>query len=176
MWIKKVVKSLLGMNGESIENLRKRGVKIGEDVELYSNEIDYGHGYLLEIGSHVTITHSTLLTHDASTKRFLGYSKVGKVKIGDNVFIGHGTVVQPGVTIGNNVIVGAGSIVRRDIPDNSLAAGNPAEVLCSLDEYIGKHRERMKINPVYNTYWADKTDEEKQIMIRELDGKIGYDI
>ena len=52
--------------------------------------------------------------------------KVGKVKIGDNCFIGFRTIVLPNVTIGNNCIVGAGSIVSKDLPDNGVYAGVPA--------------------------------------------------
>ena len=48
--------------------------------------------------------------------------------MGDNVWIGGGTVVVPGVTIGSNVVIGAGSVVTRDIPDNVIAFGNPCRV------------------------------------------------
>lgn len=172
-------KYLLGANkwDESIEDLKNRGVKIGQDVHIYSSDIDSGHGYLIEIGNRVTITNATILSHDASTKKFLGYSKVGKVKIGDDVFIGYGSIVLPGVKIGNNVIVGAGAVVRTDIPDNSVVVGNPAQVVCSVDEYIEKNRKKMQEAPVYETYWRDKSDTEKKQMCEELENyRIGFDI
>ena len=53
--------------------------------------------------------------------------------IGDNVWIGGGAIVLPGVTIGNNAIIGAGSVVTRDIPADTVAAGNPARVLKTLE-------------------------------------------
>lgn len=162
---------------ESIEELKKRGVKIGQDVHIYSSNVDRGHGYLIEIGNRVTITNATILSHDASTKKFLGYSKVGKVKIGDDVFIGYGSIVLPGVRIGNNVIIGAGAVVRTDIPDNSVVVGNPAQVVCSVDKYIQRNRKKMQQAPVYKTYWKDKSDEEKEQMYDELDNhRIGFDI
>lgn len=103
------IRKFIGVNcEETIDDLRRRGVKIGENVHVFSANIDGGHGFLVEIGNNVTITNATILTHDASTKKFLGYSKVGKVKIGDNVFVGYGSIVLPGVTIGNNVIIGGG--------------------------------------------------------------------
>ena len=170
------IRALLGIDGESIEKLRKRGVKIGENCHLYSNEIDYGHGYLIEIGNNCTITHTTILTHDASTKIFTGYSKVGKVKIGDNVFIGHGTVILPNVTIGNNVVIGTNTVVRRDVPDDCVVSGNPAKIICTIDEFVQKHKANMEKYPVYNTYWEDKTEEEKLKQIEELNGQPGYDI
>ncbi len=49
--------------------------------------------------------------------------------IGDNCWIGGGATILPGVTIGNNVTIGAGSVVTRDIPDNTVAVGNPARVI-----------------------------------------------
>ena len=170
------IRALLGIDGETIEQLRRRGVKIGKNCHLYSNEIDYGHGYLVEIGNNCTITHTTILTHDASTKIFTGYSKVGKVKIGDNVFIGHGAVILPNVTIGSNVVVGTNTVVRKDIPDNCVVSGNPAKIICSIEEFTQKHKENMKKYPVYNTYWADKTEADKLKEIEELEGQPGYDI
>ena len=52
--------------------------------------------------------HVQILAHDASTKRYLGYTKIGRVLIGNNVFVGAGTIILPSVAIGNNVIIGAG--------------------------------------------------------------------
>jgi maltose O-acetyltransferase len=55
------------------------------------------------------------------------------ITIGDNVWLGGGTIVLPGVTIGENTVVGAGSVVTRDLPANVVAVGNPARVVRSLD-------------------------------------------
>ena len=174
--IKTKIKALLVKDGETVEQLRRRGVKIGDNCQLYSNDIDYGHGYLLEIGNNCIITHATIFTHDASTKIFTGYTKVGRVKIGDNVFIGHGAVILPNVTIGNNVVVGTNTVVRKDIPDNCVVSGNPARIICSTEEFVHKHKERMKDSPVFNTYWEDKTEADKLKEIEELNGRFGYDI
>jgi maltose O-acetyltransferase len=65
---------------------------------------------------------------------YLNYTKIGLVKIGDNVFIGAGSIILPNVKIGNNVIIGAGSIVTKDVPDNSLVAGNPAKHFKDMPE------------------------------------------
>lgn len=56
------------------------------------------------------------------------------VSIGDNVWIGGNTVINPGVSIGNNVVIGSGSVVTRDIPDNVLAVGNPCRILRRITE------------------------------------------
>lgn len=70
-----------------------------------------------------------------------GYTEnVGCIQIEDNVFIGSGTQILSNVRIGKNVIIGAGSLINHDIPDNSVAAGVPARVICTLDEYLEKRR------------------------------------
>jgi maltose O-acetyltransferase len=63
-----------------------------------------------------------------------GYEYGKEVTIGDNVWVGGNSVVCPGVHIGSNVVIGAGSVVTRDIPDWSLAAGNPCRVIRQITE------------------------------------------
>ncbi|MFP3949719.1 MAG: hypothetical protein ACLFUZ_01350, partial [Candidatus Micrarchaeia archaeon] len=53
--------------------------------------------------------------------------KKGRVKIGNNVWVGDGTILLPNVTVGNGAVIGAGTIVTRDIPPYSIAVGNPAK-------------------------------------------------
>lgn len=55
------------------------------------------------------------------------------IKIGNNVWIGGGAIVCPGVTIGDNAVIGAGSVVTKDIPANTLAVGNPCRVIKNID-------------------------------------------
>lgn len=167
---------LLSLKGQTIAQLRKKGAVIGEDVHLLSSVIDPNTACLIEIGSHVTITSAAIHAHDASTKMYLGHTKIAKTTIGDYVFIGAGSIVLPGVTIGSNVIVGAGSIVRDSIPDNSVVMGNPARVVCSTDEYIEKNRERMKNAPVYNKPVSAMSMEEKLAMREAIGEQVGYEI
>ena len=61
-------------------------------------------------------------------------------KIGDNCFLGMNSIIRPGTTIGNNCIVGAGSVVGGVYPDNVVIAGNPAKVICTLDEILSKKK------------------------------------
>lgn len=118
--IKKIIRKIfysLGGNKSSqltlVEQCRNRGVKIGENVDLVNAEIDYCFGRLITIGNNVTITNSVVLAHDASTKKELGYSKVGCVNIGDNVFVGYGCIILPNVNIGNNVIMEQGLLFLK---------------------------------------------------------------
>lgn len=176
--ILKRIYKLFKKEKSEVEMYRKRGVKIGEGTELYSVAIDGCFGHLITIGKNCIITHSSIQAHDASTKLALGYSKVARISIGDNCYIGWNCIILPGVEIGNNVIIGAGSIVTRNIPNGSVACGNPARVIGTYDNYIEKNRKLLNEGaPVYNTIFFEKTYEEKQIQYKELsDGKFGFDL
>lgn len=168
------------LRGEyTTEKLISMGMTVGRNFKRLSGVIlDPAHCWLIEIGDNVTMAPRVhILCHDASTKQFLNYTKIGRVTIGDNVFIGAGTVVLPGVTIGNNVIIGANSTVTHDIPKNSVAAGSPARVISSLEDYLAKERSRMEAAPVYGEEFTlrQNVPMEKRIQQKEeLSGKIGY--
>ena len=116
-----------------------------------------------------------MLAHDASTQIPLGVSKVGRVRIGNNVFVGHGSIVLPGVSIGDNCVIGAGSVVSKNIPSGSIAVGNPIRIVDSYEDFVEKHKAQMEQHPVFPTFWADKSDEEKTDMKVKLADGIGYD-
>ena len=168
------IKNRLNPKSE-LEILKDNGLKFGKNFNLINSKIDYGHCFLIEIGDDVTITHSSVLAHDASTKQSLGKSIVGKVKIGSRVFVGWGSIILPNVTIGDDVIVAAGSVVTKDIPNDSVVAGVPAKLIGKKSDYISKHEQLMCTHPIYDTYSPYKTIEEKNRMIQELDGQLGYD-
>lgn len=173
--IKLKIKNII-RGGVTVDELRKLGAKIGEDVEIWTDKIDKGHAFLLEIGDRVTISDARILLHDGSTKRFIGYSKVGRVVIGNDVFIGADAIILPGVTIGSNVIVGAATVVTKDIPDNCVVVGNPGRIIGSTVEFVERNRGIMKTSPVFTTYWADKDAEEKESMRAILKDSIGFDV
>ena len=82
---------------------------------------------------------------DATVRNLL--VEYGKpVTIGNDVWIGGNSVVNPGVTIGNNVVIGSGSVVVKNIPDNVIAAGNPARVIREIDESDKRYWEEMLKN------------------------------
>ena len=119
------------LRGEyTTEKLISMGMTVGKNFKrLHGVILDPGHCWLITIGNNVTMAPRVhILCHDASTKQFLNYTKIGRVTIGNDVFIGAESVVLPGVTIGNNVTIGAGSVVTKDIPDNVVAVGNPCRV------------------------------------------------
>ena len=94
--------------------------------------------------------------------------KIGKISIGDNTFIGADTIVMPNVKIGKNCIIGTRSVVTKDVPDNTVYAGNPAKFICTLDDYIQKNQSLLQSRPVYDssfTLGGNITDEKKTQMI-----------
>lgn len=161
------------------EKLIKMGLKVGDGFNRLNGVIlDPAHCWLIDIGKNVTLAPRVhILCHDASTKQYLGYTKIGRVKIGNSVFIGAGTVVLPGVTIGDNVIIGANSTITHDIPSNSVVAGSPAKKICSLEEYLNKERERMKNSVCYGEEYTLRRNvsmEKRMQQKDELKGNIGY--
>ncbi len=161
------------------EKLISMGMKVGKNFGRLNGVIlDPSHCWLIEIGDNVTIAPRVhILCHDASTKGFIGYTKIGRVTIGDNVFIGAESVVLPNVTIGNNVIIGANSTVTHDIPDNSVAVGSPARVICSIDEYLEKEKARMSNSPCYGEEYTLRKNVSMELRMKqkeEIKEKIGY--
>lgn len=169
----KILKKLLSkLRGEvNLEKLKKRGLKVGVNFKMIGqNIIDPSHCWHIEIGDNVVMApKSHILAHDASMGLFLGYTKVENVKIGNNVFLGANSTVLMGVTIGDNVVIGAGSIVTKDIPSNSVAVGNPAKVICSLEEFLEKEKKEMKKENTFDETFTlrnpDFSEAQREIML-----------
>ncbi len=132
-----------------VKYLKRKGIKIGENCFFRgpnTTEIDLTRPSLISIGNNVDMNrYFTIMTHDYTTSVFLRkyndfLNSSGKVIIGDNIYFGIGCTVLKGVTIGNNCIIGAHSLVSQNIPDNSVAIGSPAKVICSIDEYYAKRK------------------------------------
>ena len=168
------------MRGDyTTEKLIKMGMQVGKNFGRLNGVIlDPSHCWLISIGDNVTMAPRVhILCHDASTKQFLGYTKIGRVNIGNNVFIGAESVVLPGVSIGNNVIIGANSTVTRNIPDNTVVAGSPAKEICSLDEYLKKNKKMMETVPIYGDEYTlrKKVPMSKRLKQKhDLKDKMGY--
>lgn len=164
---------------DQLSFLLERGLKVGKNFSMQNEVIiDPNHCWHITIGDNVTLAPRVyILAHDASTKRPLNYARIGKVNIGDNVFIGASSIVLPGVTIGNNVIIGAGSIVSGDIEENSIAVGNPARVVDTFENFIKKRTAEMEITPSFGeeyTVRKNVTSEMMNEMNSLMVDKIGY--
>ncbi|MDQ8446921.1 chorismate mutase [Enterococcus faecium] len=94
----------------------------------------------IEIGDNcmfapnVQIYTATHPLHPVKRNSGLEYAK--PIKIGNNVWLGGGVIVTPGVTLGDNVVVGAGSVVTKSFPDNVVIAGNPARIIKTVEEEL----------------------------------------
>ena len=142
--------------------------------------IDTVWPWLISIGDNVNIASNvTILAHDASTNIVGCGSKLGRVTIGNNVFIGTRAVILCNVRIGNNVIVGAGSIVTKDLEDNAVYAGSPARKICSIEEYREKMTKEYNSRPHFDLIrkwndWKNASEEEKQRMKDDLEDGPGF--
>lgn len=126
----------------TIEAAKNRGLKIGENLYVQGVPNFGSEPFLIEIGNHVTLAEGvSFINHGGDarvTKRIEKYKdgrNFGRIKIGNNTFIGKGTILMPGISIGNNCIIGSLSVVSSSVPDNSVYAGTPVKFICTIDEY-----------------------------------------
>ncbi len=119
---------------------KMRGVKIEHvyRVRIAGNVlIDTLYPELVEIGDDVFITRgATIIAHFTPTpflRKYIPDVEFGKVVIKRGAYIGVNAIILPGVTVGEGAIVGAGSVVTKDVPPLSVAAGNPARVIRTID-------------------------------------------
>lgn len=191
-----------------IKYLRKKGVVIGNGCIFRSpgaTRIDISRPSLIEIGNNVDMNHNfQIMTHDWASGVFRNtfhniIPSSGKVKLGNNIYFGTNVVVLKGVTIGDNCVVAAGSIITKSIPANSVVAGVPAKVICSLEQYYEKRKdacieeafeyarsivERYKRMPTIEDFHEEfvlftngsDTSSHKPWMISQLGGKDNYNI
>lgn len=138
-------------NRSYINSLLRKGLTLGDNSEILEPFfLDPQHCFLISIGSNCTLAPNVrLIAHDASTKKLLGFTRIGKITIHDKCFIGDSTVILPNVSIGPNSIIGASSLVNRDVPANVVAAGNPARVICSVEEYTTRMSARARDKGIF---------------------------
>ena len=152
-----------------IEWLKSRGCEIGEGLKLIGNaKIDENHCWHVRIGNDVTMAPgSYILAHDASTKTALGYTRLGRVEIGDRVFIGAHALILPGVTVGADCVVGAGAVVTKSFEAGSVIAGNPGRKIATTEAYLSKCADALGKRPCFDERFTIEggMDEEKK---REL--------
>ena len=145
--------------------LKNNGIRVGGGTRFdpKTTLVDLTRPSLVTIGENCYFnSYFTLLTHDWVTKVFIQSGRdflpsSGRIIIGNNVSTGRNVTVLKGVTIGDNCFIGAGSIVTKDIPANSIAVGAPCKVVMSLEDYYQKRQRQ---------YEAEALDYAKSIMER----------
>lgn len=166
--IKRLIKKIIFGNKADpetyLEYLRSIGMAIGLGTTIFASPrdcvIDEQNPHLITIGENVQITRGVvILSHDYGWSVIKGkYGDVvghqEPISIGDNVFIGMNSIILAGSNVGSNVIIGAGSIVTGNIPSNTVVAGVPARVICTLDDYREKRLSKMteEARAVYSAY------------------------
>jgi acetyltransferase-like isoleucine patch superfamily enzyme len=121
-----------------IRTLRNMGIHIGEGCRIYT--ADFGsEPWLIRIGDRVCISNDvTFVNHNLNwpfQHKYESLTGFGTIDIRDNCQIGVRATILSNVTIGPNAVVGACSVVTKDVPPNTVVAGNPARVICTLDEF-----------------------------------------
>lgn len=160
--------------------LQERGLQIGRDCQVNRGVmIDAWHCWLISIGDDCIIAPEVMiLAHDASTRIYIGYTRLRRTTVGNRVYIGARAIILPGVTIGDDAIVGAGAVVSRDVEPGTMVAGNPAEVVGLTADHAEKHRRRMRQRPVWPwegwTVQSGITAERKAEMVDKLNDGEGY--
>ena len=138
------------------EFLRRQGGlhAVGEGCCIQQN-VTFTDPAYVRLGNNVHLTGCTLFGHDGSVNmikraRAIAIDRVGKIDIGDNVFVGHQAIILPGVTIGPNAIVAAGAVVTCDVPAGAIVAGTPAKQIGTVEAYIAKLQSELSELP-----WRD---------------------
>jgi acetyltransferase-like isoleucine patch superfamily enzyme len=118
------------------------GVKIGSGCSI-STKLFSSEPYLISIGDNCRVASEVLLLTHGGVRplrkiyaELIDFDYFGKVRIGNNVYIGQRSIIMPGVTIEDNCIIGAMSVVTKSIPKNSVVAGNPAKIITNTDNFV----------------------------------------
>jgi maltose O-acetyltransferase len=134
----RLLRELLGEVGDGVVVRPPFHCDYGSHISIGAGTfVNFGCAMLdvaeIRIGAHCQIAtgvHVVTATHPVDPEpRRLGWESAEPITLGDNVWLGSGAVVCPGVTIGDDTVVGAGAVVTRDLPAGVVAAGVPARVL-----------------------------------------------
>lgn len=139
--VHKFVKRLYYYFASPLAYAKYIGVHIGNNNSIvkchWSSE-----PYLITVGNNCQLTTCHIFTHGGGNvlrADIPNFDSFGKVIIEDNAYIGANALIMPGCTIGKNSIVAAGSVVTKSVPPFTVVGGNPAHVICSVEEYKSRN-------------------------------------
>jgi len=162
---KEIIKRLVGQVGKDFYIEPPFRCDYGYNISIGENFYSNYNCTILDcakvtIGDNVMFAPNVSLftaghpVHFEARNAFIEYAF--PINIGDNVWIGGGVIVNPGITIGDNVVIGSGSVVTKDIPSNSIAVGNPCTVLREITDEDKKYYFK-KLN-LYQTEFHNKEE------------------
>lgn len=148
-----LIMCLISSSYKRADYLRKHHIfsSIGENCSIMNRKIPL-YAKLIRLGNNVHLASKVdFTTHDAIHNMLNNIKstdippekwpeRIGCIEIGDNVFVGASTQILYDIKIGSNVIIGAHSLVNKDIPDGVVAAGVPAKIIGTFEEFINKKR------------------------------------
>ena len=140
---RKIIKKLFGKTKENFSIVSPFWCDYGYNIEVGDNFFA-NHNMIILDGAKVIFGDNVFIAPNCgfytaghpidSERRNEGLEYAYPIIVGNDVWIGAGVHVMPGVTIGDNVVIGAGSVVVKDIPSNSVAVGNPCKVIRDITE------------------------------------------
>lgn len=154
-----------------VKYARYLGVTMKGNVTIYgsSYKMFSAEPFLVTLGDNVYISLDVkFICHDGSVLPFRkdipDLDIANEITVKDNVFIGLGALILPGVKIGSNCIIGAYSVVTKDVPDGTVVGGNPAIFLKKTTDYLEKAQNE-------SLHIGHLSGKEKEKMYREIYGK-----
>lgn len=139
----RLLKEIIGKTGDDLMIEPPFRCDYGSNIEVGDNFYANFNCVMLDVAK-ITIGDNVMFGPNVSLytaghpihpqSRNSGYEYGIPIIIGNNVWLGGNTIINPGVTIGDNVVIGSGSVVTKDIPENSVAVGNPCKVIHEVTE------------------------------------------
>lgn len=149
-----------------VKYARLIGVNLGQNCLVYRSVEWPSEPYLVTIGNSVQLTRGVAIhTHGGGhvVRRIVpDFDTFGKVEIEDWAYVGAHSQIMPGVTIGEGAMVAAGSVVTKSVPKGMVVGGNPAKIICSVNDYLER-------NMRYNVLTKGLNEDEKKQRLLAID-------
>lgn len=172
-----IINKIFHINKKSLyEEAIQAGVKMGIGNLIVSRFWLPSEPYLISIGNNCQITHGVMMfTHGGANiarHQIPDFDCFGKIVIGNDVYIGSNALIMPGVVIEDHVLVAAGSVVCNSISSGLVVGGNPARIICTVDDYINRNKKynlnTKRMSNSQKKFILEKTSDEQFISKKYL--------